>query len=379
MRVAIVISDCLVADRFVRAMENPCTGCKCSCLVVLDNTEQSASHEMAKQWLDERVKDPDEVLVLFDRHGGMDKMLEDTTIDAVYIITPPAKQHTCIMKSLQAKKHVLVFDATSTPLSEFVPELDCAIKMNRFLQSSTMFVHHHRVQTFLDSVNADDFGTIETINIVLSIYEDDCALVGIQLPLGPGDGCIRRLGRFCVLISVLLFTRGGSRPVSALVQDCEGPAEQPTSAKCVVTFSDDRVLQFSVGYSEHAATRQILEVQARDRYATMTDFVIPHPDGLANYRIYDKELVRGKLEVVRGECLDVLSGPPQDVMMWRRFSSLCKVVEQQGYESKEATSSVSLSNMSIQTKQLLLALEESLETKKEVPIVVQDFETMRKH
>lgn len=47
----------------------------------------------------------------------------------------------------------------------------------------------------------------------------------------------------------------------------------------------------------------------------MTDYVMPHPDGLATYRVYDKQLdeMTGKWEVVQGECLDVPTGSPPNV------------------------------------------------------------------
>jgi hypothetical protein len=200
--------------------------------------------------------------------------------------------------------------------------------------------------------------------------------------LGPGNGCIRRLGRFGVLMSLLLLTQtAGSRPIAAQITDFEGPADIPTSAKGTVTFSNQCKLTFTVDYS-NTTTRQLLEVHSEERYATMTDFVVPHPDGLATYRIYghkrEEDLRYATLDVVRGECVDVASGPPQDVMMWRRFSMLSRLVEKQGYyESKEAISSIALSNISIQTKQILLALELSVDTGLEVPIAIQDFETMR--
>jgi hypothetical protein len=64
--------------------------------------------------------------------------------------------------------------------------------------------------------------------------------------------------------------------------------------------------------------------------------------------------------------------------MWRRFSRLARLVDEVGYyESKEAISSIALSNIAIQTKQVLLALEESVLSGLEVPIAIQDFESMR--
>jgi hypothetical protein len=200
--------------------------------------------------------------------------------------------------------------------------------------------------------------------------------MGAKFPLARrGDGCVRRLGRYCVLITSLLLSRAGSRPVSAHVvprYEHEDDKE-PTEAKGTVTFTGNRVLTFHVAYTS-IATRQILEVHAPTRYATMTDFVLPHRDGLATYRVYHKDVVplSGKLEVVKAESLDVMSGPPQDVMMWRDFSILCDAVERYGYSSPQAAGSRELASVANCTKRVLLALEESIATGREVPVAVEE-------
>jgi hypothetical protein len=250
--------------------------------------------------------------------------------------------------------------------------------VGRFLQSSTMFVHHHRVKVFLACVNNQaTFGNLQSIHAKLLVNYDDAArIMGVEFPLVKrGDGCVRRLGRYCVLISVLLLSRAGSQPVSAFVEpqyEHEDDVE-PTSAQGTVHFTDDRVVTFEVGYSS-IPTRQVLEVHAPARYATMTDFVLPHRDGLATYRVYHKDVepVSGKLEVVRAESLDVMSGPPQDIMMWRDFSLLCDAVERYGYGSPQAQGSRELANVANCTKKVLLALEESLQTRAQVPVVIED-------
>jgi hypothetical protein len=176
-----------------------------------------------------------------------------------------------------------------------------------------------------------------------------------------------------------MLTRLGSRPLSARVLKVErDTAGEPIAAECVVCFSEQRVLLFDGSYDAHAPTRQVLEVRARDRYATMTDFVIPHPDGLATYRIYDKEknAVTGHLQVVRGEALDVPSGPPQDVMMWRRFCAIAQSVDASGWEHNPRTAEArELANVALQTKQILLTLESCLQQeheRSELPVVVDD-------
>ena len=68
------------------------------------------------------------------------------------------------------------------------------------------------------------------------------------------------------------------------------------------------MLKFSVEYSSASATRQRVEVKAGSTMATMSDFVFPHPDGLATYRVYEdvpKSSVSGDYEVLHGEAIDI--------------------------------------------------------------------------
>ena len=100
---------------------------------------------------------------------------------------------------------------------------------------------------------------------------------------------------------------------------------------------------------------------ASNKHATMNDFVIPHPDALSTYRVYGKELdeVTGEWEVVRGECLDVPTGSPQDVSLWREFHRLCASVDKAGGWNASTSDAQRLTVSSLQTKSVLTALDES--------------------
>lgn len=405
-RIAIVIYDCTVKARAVSAVANPASSCFVDTLVVLkppptETTDRDAS---AREWLRRhRVDHAERVNVFYGEEGFQEMLLNKTasrcSIDIVYL-TLQANNSQCQRNfarlALEARKHVLLHDLYSTSYEEFSEQLACARKINRFINFSTMFVHHHRVTNFLGVVTAAEFGNIESIDARLTVNFDDVEKVGLSLPLQTGDGCLRILARYCILLSILLLARTGSHPVSAQVNDfkkfsmvrtsssssCSTESEneeeeprgesrgEPLCADCVVTFSGNQILTFHVGYST-APTRQVLEVRARDRFATVQDFAIPHPDELSTYRIYDKERCpqTGKLEVVRGEALDAPSGPPQAVMMWRCFGQLCRTVERQGWNiannqtefSKPfATQHQELTNVALQTKIVLQALHDSI-------------------
>jgi hypothetical protein len=129
-----------------------------------------------------------------------------------------------------------------------------------------------------------------------------------------------------------------------------------------------------VAYSA-APTRQVIEVRAHENYAIMRDFVIPHPDGLSTYRFYQKSMdnFTGKLEVKRGQMVDVPSGPPQDVMMWRQFRELCRSVDQEGWDAEEGEVR-DLTNVALQTKRIMNALMDSFTqgADSDVPIEIED-------
>merc|ERR1712137_1339841 len=170
------------------------------------------------------------------------EMLCSDSIDAVYVIVPPSSQKQYVIDALNAKKHVLANDPTSVVLSDFMEELECAKKNGKFIQTTTMFVHQYRVQRFLNHVLQDDnFGRITEVDAAIQLNYDDVEKVGVKLPLREEDGCIRVIGRFCVLVSTMFFNRVGSYAKSVKVKSStRGPSGEIVSADCTVNFTNVR-------------------------------------------------------------------------------------------------------------------------------------------
>jgi hypothetical protein len=96
----------------------------------------------------------------------------------------------------------------------------------------------------------------------------------------------------------------------------------------------------------------------------MNDFVIEHPDGLATYRVYDRiASPDGKVHVSSGDSIDVAMGMGQERVLWRNFVRLSDALDKQGgWDDSEATAECrELTNVSIQTKKILISLMESFE------------------
>jgi hypothetical protein len=85
----------------------------------------------------------------------------------------------------------------------------------------------------------EEFGWIHRINASLHLCHHDVEKVGIKLPLREGDGSIRVLGRFCVLVGTLFFSQVGSVAKSAKVENVEyGENGEITKATCIVRFTE---------------------------------------------------------------------------------------------------------------------------------------------
>ena len=176
-----------------------------------------------------------------------------------------SSQREYVLEALNCGKHVLLNDPISTSLSEFVEQQTLAKKYGKFIQFSTMFVHQFqgeavcffsdehlttliltsppcpsKVLRFINKVLGDEeFGWIHRIDATLHLSYQDVEKVGVKLPLSDGDGSIRVLGRFCVLVSTLFFSQVGSFAKSAKVENMElGEHGEITKATCTVKYTE---------------------------------------------------------------------------------------------------------------------------------------------
>lgn len=378
--IGLIIDSTFIKDAHVSAINKPASRCRLTSLVVL----HPGSHEMdsvlsknnsVRKWLalnkiSVSVEDLDYIGT---KQDGCDKMLRSNSIHAVYIIVPPSTQKDYVLQALNAKKHVLANDPTSVKLSDFMEELECAKKNGKFIQTTAMFVHQYRVQRFLNHVLQDDnFGRITEIDALIELNYDDVEKVGVKLPLRREDGCIRVLGRFCVLVSTMFLNRVGSYADSAKVNSWRcGLNGEIVYANCTVNFTNDRALNFHVAYTQNA-TRQGIEMRATSRYATMNDFVIEHPDGLATYRVYDRVPRRqGETKALHCDSIDVAMGMGQERVLWRTFVRLGEQIDSnEGWHDNDTMAECKeLTDVALQMKKILIALMESLENQgKEISV-----------
>jgi hypothetical protein len=239
-RIGVVIDSVETMEPSVAGIAHPVCPCAVTCLVVLQSTPQSSLAVdvwFRKHKIENYAKD---VCVLWGEEG-FQLLAQNPNVDAVYLIVPVESQRKYVLAALDSGKHVLLRDHVSTSLDQFIEQLEHAVRLNKFVQFSTTFVHQYRVKKFLDSVLREEmFGRLCGIKATLHLSYNDMHLIDARVPLAPGQGVIRRLGRYCVLFSVLAFARVGSTATSVKVNKTEmsSTPEEAMSANCTVNFTE---------------------------------------------------------------------------------------------------------------------------------------------
>ncbi|CAB9497674.1 dihydrodiol dehydrogenase [Seminavis robusta] len=392
--VGVILHTAQTSHRGLGALINPASNCRLAAVAIVAGPLPA---DMTAWMRHQNLENHKEPVTVFGGQEGAQQLVQREDVEAVFIIVPDSIHRPFVLSALEHKKHVLLNDPVSISLPAFNEQLQYAKKFGKFVQSSTPFIHQYRVRQFMDLVLREEtFGRVTCMDAYLSVCPRDLPLVGIannQMALLPNQGCIRRLGRYCVLFGILIFGKLGSHPIAAQVHDAEFDEQQqrqaektnggqprtaaePVRAECTIKYSGDRKMTFTVDYSHASATRQKLEVKAGSSMANMSDFVFPHPDGLATYRLYEdikKEPGAKHTEDMRGEAIDIAGGPSHDVVMWRNFAQLSRSIDEEGWEG--GTSPLServreLAEITVHTKTILNALMKSLEEGcVEVPLV----------
>mmetsp|Transcript_27014 Transcript_27014/g.38296 ORF Transcript_27014/g.38296 Transcript_27014/m.38296 type:complete len:443 (-) Transcript_27014:45-1373(-) len=396
LRVAVIVSS--TSSSYCRnvllGMSNPFSGCQVTRVVFLEETlsknDSDSTSSAAK------------VTTIWSRHHRIDtskvqtevgtaafiNVLKDEEIDGVYFAGEATKPK-LVKSALCSRKHVVVDNPITQSIEEYVHLVGIANDHNCHLQDTTMFIHHYPIQQFLNYVVMDkknnSFGSIQKIKAKFNINLESAEYVSMfgNKEISQEDrtlGCIKSLCRYCSLLGVMIFMKGGKRPVSATV--LQRQEESPSSSEaikgqvnplaryvCRISFEDGCTLITDCSYVDNDnKSLQILEVHSNTNHtAIFSDFVF-QKHGLACYRAYDKESSSTRKDIIKsGESVHFVSGPKQEVVFWRRFTDLCKETRMkqipQHRMRRDGISRSELAYATIQSQSIVVALLESLRRK----------------
>lgn len=179
-----------------------------------------------------------------EKYGSYEDILDDDSIDAVYISTPVGTHEEWVIKSAQTGKHILC-EKSSTTSFESAKKMIRVCKENKVrLMEGFMFrfhPSHHRVKELINKGTIGNIFSFSSKYGFPSISKDN-----IRYDKSLGGGILNDAGCYPINASRMLF---GSEPEEILCNMIiDKEKEIDTKATIFMNFSDGRHSQSAVGY-----------------------------------------------------------------------------------------------------------------------------------
>ena len=136
--------------------------------------------------------------------GSYQDLLDDTSIDAVYIPLPNHMHVPWTIKALAANKHVLCekpIALTATEAKELLKETEKFPHLK--VMEAFMYRHHPQWIQALELINGGGIGMVKTVHSFFSYYNDDPENIRNMVDIGGGG--LMDIGCYCISLARLIF------------------------------------------------------------------------------------------------------------------------------------------------------------------------------
>ena len=189
--------------------------------------------------------------------GSYQDLLDDTSIDAVYIPLPNHMHVPWTIKALAANKHVLCekpIALTATEAKELLKETEKFPHLK--VMEAFMYRHHPQWIQALELINGGGIGMVKTVHSFFSYYNDDPENIRNMVDIGGGG--LMDIGCYCISLARLIFDEQPQRVFGKIEYD---PG-----------FETDRIcsgiLDFVQGTSTFTCSTQLVPYQRVNVFGT---------------------------------------------------------------------------------------------------------------
>ena len=189
--------------------------------------------------------------------GSYQDLLDDTSIDAVYIPLPNHMHVPWTIKALAANKHVLCekpIALTANEAKELLKETEKFPHLK--VMEAFMYRHHPQWIRALELINGGGIGKVKTVHSFFSYYNDDPKNIRNMLDIGGGG--LMDIGCYCISLARLIFDEEPQRVFGKIEYD---PG-----------FETDRIcsgiLDFVQGTSTFTCSTQLVPYQRVNVFGT---------------------------------------------------------------------------------------------------------------
>ena len=198
--------------------------------------------------------------------GSYKDLLDDTSIDAVYIPLPNHMHVPWTIKALAANKHVLCekpIALTATEAKELLKETEKFPHLK--VMEAFMYRHHPQWIQALELINGGGIGMVKTVHSFFSYYNDDPENIRNMVDIGGGG--LMDIGCYCISLARLIFDEEPQRVFGKIEYD---PG-----------FETDRIcsgiLDFGQGTSTFTCSTQLVPYQRVNIFGTKVRIEIEIP------------------------------------------------------------------------------------------------------
>ena len=218
---------------------------KLSKIVAIASRTQESAREAAKN------------LKIPQAFGSYQDLLDDTSIDAVYIPLPNHMHVPWTIKALAANKHVLCekpIALTATEAKELLKETEKFPNLK--VMEAFMYRHHPQWIQALELINGGGIGMVKTVHSFFSYHNDDPENIRNMVDMGGGG--LMDIGCYCISLARLIFDEEPQRVFGKIEYD---PG-----------FETDRIcsgiLDFVQGTSTFTCSTQLVPYQRVNVFGT---------------------------------------------------------------------------------------------------------------
>jgi len=183
-------------------------------------------------------------------YGSYHELLDDTSIDAVYIPLPNHMHVPWTIKALAAGKHVLCEKPIALTAAE-ADELKQEVKKypNLKVMEAFMYRHHPQWLQALELIKEGGIGTVITVHSFFSYYNDNPENIRNMADIGGGG--LMDIGCYCISLARLIFDGEPQRVIGKIEFDPEFKTDRICSG----------ILDFGKGTSTFTCSTQLVPYQ----------------------------------------------------------------------------------------------------------------------
>jgi predicted dehydrogenase len=190
-------------------------------------------------------------------HGSYEELLEDSSIQAVYIPLPNHLHVPWSLRALEAGKHVLCEKPIGLSSAEARTLLDASKKHPHLkVMEAFMYRFHPQWQRACELIDEGAIGELRTIQAFFSYFNDDPSNIRNQAAFG--GGALMDIGCYCISASRLVFAAEPQRVLGIVEFDPDFQVDRLTSA----------VLDFGRGTSTWTCATQLAYYQRVNIFGT---------------------------------------------------------------------------------------------------------------